>query len=413
MNLDNVLMVAAGLTVALGLTAAVTGTLLAPEQTMAPPAATASSPVKPSATDPAEHDGEPDLAAADPAEPDAPEAVEGGEPDAEPPPVVADGAAPDAEEPPDRAGDDDKPAVEVVPAKPVVAGAPLELDAALDLIVEDDLHGWLEQLASDAFEGRKTGTPGAAKAREFIVARLRGAGVAEAVPGYAIPFERDGVQGVNLAAIIPGTDAERGAEVIVVGAHYDHLGVDPTLKGDDHIYNGADNNASGTVAALALARALTRVPLHRTVLVLFFDAGEHDLAGSRSYVEAPLRPLDSTAAMVAIDSVARSPGRAIKIFGVENSPSFRGLSKGILQERSGYPVAAISGTGRLRKTTDSFPFQQAGVPILILHTAGHKDEGKVTDEVAEIDMPRLLAAARFSTALVHDLANADEAIRRR
>ena len=368
MNLDKALLVAASVFVALGVVGAVVGTLVAPDEVSAPPPAVVDAPEPPT----------PDVEAdTDPA----------GEPSTDEPQT-------------------DEPQTDEPSALPT--GAPLDLPATVALVDPEALRSFLERLASDATQGRKTGTEGAQKARELLVAELREAGLDKAGEHFEVPFEREGLSGVNVAAFIKGSDPELANEIILVGAHYDHLGVLDNPRKPDLIFNGADNNGSGTTVALFTARALarSRVQLKRSVLFVFFDAGEQKLAGSWSYVEAPLRPLEQTMVMLNIDTVGRNTKKSLKLYGI-NSKELRNLTKALLTEHRDYEVSPLSGTGRLRKSSDGYPFLKMKRPVLVLHGGHTADENKVSDSADKVDIERLSMATRFTILLVHALANAE------
>ena len=142
----------------------------------------------------------------------------------------------------------------------------------------------LRYLSSDSLEGRRTGEPGNALAQEFILAAFQEAGLLEPESGFSQPFEfrrrRDntsGMRGANVVGYLPGTDPALGAMVLT--AHFDHLGI----RGGE-VHNGADDNASGTVALLSMARYLARNPLRHTVVFAALDAEEMGLRGARAFV---------------------------------------------------------------------------------------------------------------------------------
>jgi hypothetical protein len=123
----------------------------------------------------------------------------------------------------------------------------------------------LKTLSSDAMEGRKTGSEGSKKARTFILEKLRNMGVDAFIPGYEQSFTitqtAGTIDGVNVLGVIPG----KKKETIVISAHYDHLGIR-----NNSIYNGADDNASGTTALLAIAQYFKKhTPSHRLIIAFF------------------------------------------------------------------------------------------------------------------------------------------------
>ncbi len=128
-----------------------------------------------------------------------------------------------------------------------------------------------------------------------------------------ISAETQLVETENLLAAIPGGDPETGEEVIVVGAHIDHLGIDPTTE---EIYNGADDNASGTAVVMELARAMVGhgVDPARTVVFALWNAEEVGLVGSCHYVQNPTFPLADTVAVYSIDMVGSGDGSGMGVY---------------------------------------------------------------------------------------------------
>ena len=136
--------------------------------------------------------------------------------------------------------------------------------------------------ASDSLRGRAAGSEDAAKAAAYIVNEYESMGLKPFYDDWYMPFTRGGKQYRNVVAVLEGNDPALKNQYIVVGAHYDHLGV----KGGK-IYNGADDNASGSAAVIEIARALcaNRDKLKRTVVIAAFDAEELGLYGSNALAQ--------------------------------------------------------------------------------------------------------------------------------
>jgi hypothetical protein len=189
----------------------------------------------------------------------------------------------------------------------------------------------LEVLAADSLEGRGTGTEGANKAARFIASRMEGIGLRFAGDsGYyqRVPLAFDStpnasrrwrltlvdptgekarriVPAANLVGILPGTDPVLRHEAVVVGAHYDHLGIGNSVGGDS-IYNGADDDGSGVVALLEIARILASgPPARRSVIFLATTGEEVGLLGTRYYIDHPAVPLENTVADLQIEMIGR------------------------------------------------------------------------------------------------------------
>jgi hypothetical protein len=181
----------------------------------------------------------------------------------------------------------------------------------------------LTYLASDELEGRLAGFPGNDKATEFIAARYAAAGLTpvgdRGADGRATYYQHfdtpHGTRTRNTVGVLEGTDPELKKEFLVVGAHHDHVGrlgqrgpgkIGRPVEGDE-IWNGADDNGSGTTTVLSIVRAFAAsgLRLRRSVLFMTYSAEEWGLLGSKHYVEHPIFPLDTVAAMLNLDMVGR------------------------------------------------------------------------------------------------------------
>ena len=136
----------------------------------------------------------------------------------------------------------------------------------------------LNYLASDELLGRDSGEEGNVKAATYLTNELKEYGIQPYYANYE--DQLTSVENTwNVVGVIPGKDAKLKKEIVVLGAHYDHIGIQPAIDGDS-IANGANDNASGVSILLELARNLSKKDLKRTVLVCFFTAEEKGLLGS-------------------------------------------------------------------------------------------------------------------------------------
>ncbi|MBR5174566.1 MAG: M28 family peptidase [Bacteroidales bacterium] len=147
---------------------------------------------------------------------------------------------------------------------------------------QERLTGHVYYFASDSLKGRAAGSEDAAKAAAYIVNEYESMGLKPFYDDWYMPFEKNGKAYKNVVAVLEGKDPVLKSQYIVVGAHYDHLGI---KKGE--IYNGADDNASGSAALIEIARALcaNRDQLKRTVVIAAFDAEELGLFGSNALAD--------------------------------------------------------------------------------------------------------------------------------
>lgn len=147
-------------------------------------------------------------------------------------------------------------------------------------VMETSISSNLSYLASDALMGRQTGSAGIEKAAVFIESHFREQGVKPYFQSYRDSFQVKDQVGYNIVGVLEGTDPQLKQEYIVIGAHYDHVGVKAS-QAEDNIYNGANDNASGTAAVMELAKYFSDKKLKRSLLFTLFSAEEMGLVGAK------------------------------------------------------------------------------------------------------------------------------------
>jgi len=214
----------------------------------------------------------------------------------------------------------------------------------------------------------------------------------------------------NLAAVVPGRGPLRD-QVLVVGAHYDHLGYggEHSMRPNVHaIHNGADDNASGVVAAMliarTLARDLSRAPSHRAVLVALFSGEEVGLAGSAYFVQHPPVPLSRVCAMVNLDMVGRLRQDELIAFGTDTAPQWPALVARAAAVDSLHVTSKGDGYG----PSDQTSFYGAGIPVLHLFTGAHEQYHSPDDKPATVNPGGAAKVIRFAVSIGEDLARAEE-----
>lgn len=267
----------------------------------------------------------------------------------------------------------------------------------------------LATLADDSMEGRGVGTAGGARARRYILLRFAKLGLdtisAGRVESFPVPQEK--LEGSNILGTIPGR--ARPGQVIVISAHYDHLG---TRNGQ--VYNGADDNASGVSAMLALAAWFRAHPPDQTLLFVAFDGEEEGELGAEAFVHAGLIPADSLMIDVNLDMVSRSAKHRLFAVGPARFPS---LLPYLQATACGAAVALVLGHDKGSSAgqdwttqSDHFAFLGIGVPYIYFGVEDHPDYHKPTDDVSRIDPQFFLGAtrtiARFVTLVDADPARA-------
>lgn len=277
----------------------------------------------------------------------------------------------------------DNPVVErplVQPEKPEEKPKPITIQDALVSIKAEELKNHVEWLSADAREGRMSGEPGCDAARDYIKRELENYGLPVMLDEFRVG-KGDGTA-ENIYAWIEGS--EYPDQLVVVGAHYDHIG-----KGRNGVFNGADDNASGTAAVLAMAKALA--PLKgqnkRTIVFQFYAGEEEGLVGSEYYVKHPKFPKDKPSMdkhifMENLDMIGYSKIEE-KIFQrVDNGP----LAPIIEKMTEKYPFAArVTNYGTSGGASDHAPFVESKVPAIFLHTGLHANYHKTTDDADKLN----------------------------
>jgi hypothetical protein len=206
--------------------------------------------------------------------------------------------------------------------------------------------------------------------------------------------------------VIPGTSPARRGEVVIVGAHYDHLGVggfgtlDPDSTG--RIHNGADDNASGTAALLEIGRALAARKPARTIVLVAFSAEELGTLGSSYYVQhATPQPIDSLYAMVNLDMVGRLRNGRLSALGAATAREFPALLDSLNTPARFDLRASGDGWG----PSDHAVFFATRRPVLHFFTDLHDDYHRSTDDWEKLNVSGIAEIARFVADLAWSLAN--------
>lgn len=217
-------------------------------------------------------------------------------------------------------------------------------------------------------------------------------------------------QTVNVLAMLPGTDALVGHEVVVVGAHYDHLGfggpgsnsLAPDVRA---VHNGADDNASGVAALLEIARQLAANPPKRSVLFVSFGAEELGLLGSSYLVQNFPLPKDWVVAMVNLDMVGRPKrGPALTVGGYGTAKEWAELIPRLNRNHHLKLTTAAGGYG----ASDHSSFYSAGIPVLFFFTGAHEDYHKPSDDAEKLNYPGFAKVVQFAADTVRAVANLPE-----
>ena len=306
------------------------------------------------------------------------------------------------------------------------------IERALNTINRSSAEATINFLASDELQGREAGFHGSRVTSEYIVSLLQWMGVSPLADSYFQPFDAyrkerqkkgrlevhpDSIAKLkqevhqkltmrNVLGMIPGKNTK---EYVIVGAHFDHLGIDPALNGDQ-IYNGADDNASGVSAVLQIARAFlaSGQQPERNVIFAFWDGEEKGLLGSKYFVQTcPF--LSQIKGYLNFDMIGRNnkpqQPKQVVYFYTAAHPVFgdwlkEDIRKYGLQLEPDYRAweNPIGGS-------DNGSFAKVGIPIIWYHTDGHPDYHQPSDHADRLNWDKIVEITKASFLNMWKMAN--------
>ena len=249
---------------------------------------------------------------------------------------------------------------------------------------QDILIKHIKTLSSDAFEGRRTNTPGGIKAKEYIIEQYKKLNVLPLETSYeqAFTFKKGKeYQATNVLGLIKGTDNTN--KYIVLSAHYDHEGVK-----NKQIYNGADDDASGISALFAFAEYFAKNPPKHNVILAAFDAEELGLKGAYHFVKDNTIQQKNIVLNLNMDMISRSEENELFAVGTRYYPQLKPTIENFKDIGN---VDLLIGHEGLTKgdnwtnSSDHAAFHKAKIPFIYFGVADHKDYHKPTDDFENID----------------------------
>ena len=251
----------------------------------------------------------------------------------------------------------------------------------------------LEYLSSDALEGRKPLSKGSSMAQKYILKELTSLDLVEPLyPDFIQKFSFEDrrskkmvVNASNIVAFIPGAASKK---VIVVTAHYDHVGIGRPDATGDSIYNGADDNASGTAAMLVLAEYFSKNRPQHGMLFVGLDAEEMGLQGAKALVNDFPYPLEQILLNVNMDMLSRSDAKEVYVSGTHYYPQFKSILEKLPGEagttlRFGHDIPG-TGAEDWTRSSDHGAFFEKKVPHLYFGVEDHVDYHRPSDSFAGI-----------------------------
>ncbi len=301
--------------------------------------------------------------------------------------------------------------------------------AAYKEIKAEDLKKNLYVIASDEMEGRDTGSPGQKRAGEYMVNYYKGLGISypKALGSYYQKVPSDFMKkrgggnlpdSENILAFIEGS--EKPEEIVVISGHYDHVG---TRNGV--VYNGADDDGSGTVAVMEIAKAFQAAKKagngpKRSILFLHVTGEEHGLFGSEFYTDNPIFPLANTVVDLNIDMIGRDDPenrgkQYVYVIGSEMlSSQLKVINEAANKKTNNlelnYKYDDPNDTERLYYRSDHYNFAKNNVPVAFFFDGIHEDYHKPTDDVEKIDYNLLAKRTQLVFTTAWEIANRPDRI---
>lgn len=295
----------------------------------------------------------------------------------------------------------------------------------LQTITATDLKTHLEIIASDEMEGRETGSIGQKKAGNYIIEFYKMNSISfpkgardyyQKIPASFLNAIRNDnlLESENIWAFIEGS--EKPNEIIIISAHYDHIGVK-----NGEVYNGADDDGSGTVALMEVAQAFKSAQKEgkgpkRSILFLHFTGEEHGLLGSRFYADNPLFPLNNTIANVNIDMIGRNDefhkdsNNYVYLIGSDYlSTDLYNICEAANSKNTqlflDYKFNDRTDPNRYYYRSDHYNFAKNDIPSVFIFSGVHEDYHQPTDDVDKIDFDALTKRTQLAFAIIWELAN--------
>ncbi|WP_413997855.1 M28 family metallopeptidase [Flavobacterium sp. W1B] len=295
----------------------------------------------------------------------------------------------------------------------------------MNTITADELKTHLYIVASDEMEGRETGSAGQKKAGVYLINQYKKNNIPfpkgatsfyQHIPASYLNAKRNKnlQDSENIWAFIEGS--EKPNEIVVVSAHYDHVGVN-----NGEIFNGADDDGSGTVALLEIAEAfeIAKKEGHgpkRSILFLHVTGEEHGLHGSRYYSENPLFPLANTITDINIDMIGRrdeanaNSNNYVYVIGADRLSSdldniCTEVNKKYTNLKLDYKYNDPKDPNRFYERSDHYNFAKHGIPSVFLFNGVHADYHKESDTPDKIEYDALTKRTQFAFVTAWELAN--------
>ena len=270
---------------------------------------------------------------------------------------------------------------------------------------ETELLQHVKILSSDLYEGRRTGTDGANRAKKYIINQFYNLGISKIKNTYEQPFTFDHrgnrYNGVNILGVVKGTTISD--KYIVISAHYDHEGIK-----QGKIYNGADDNAAGVSALFAFAEYYKKNQPKHSIIFAAFDAEELGLEGSKYFVNSAVVNSKNISVNVNLDMISRSDKNELYAVGTADSKSLKYIISNFKTSEKINILIGHDGYDELENWTyssDHANFYKKGIPFLYFGVEDHKDYHEPTDDYENIHPEFYVDAVKSIILIVNKIDN--------
>jgi hypothetical protein len=263
-------------------------------------------------------------------------------------------------------------------------------------------------LADDTFEGREAGSRGGQAAAGYLDAQFRKLGLLPAGSGRTY-HQMFGSGYRNLLGMLEGADPALRQEVIVVGAHYDHVGYGTPSNSYGplgYIHNGADDNASGVAGLLEIVEGFVQsgVRPRRSIVFALWDGEEKGLLGSKHWLEEPTLPRERVKFFINTDMIGRLREERLEIIGTRSGWGLRSLVSRQNRETN----LLLDFSWEMKADSDHQSFYAKQIPVLMLHTGLHGEYHRPSDDIHTLNVPGLQRVTRFMFNVVYALASEEQ-----
>jgi len=297
-------------------------------------------------------------------------------------------------------------ATSIIPAGEQHAAAAERMSAAHSSIRAAEAGRHVHALADDSFEGREGGSRGGRAAGAYIVEAIAKLGL-EPAGDNGTYFQQFGSMR-NILALLPGSDPTVAHELVVIGAHYDHVGygnANNSYGPTGFIHNGADDNASGVAGLIELVEALEHLPSRprRPILVAFWDGEEKGLLGSYHFLRVRPAALahHTIVFSVNLDMIGRLRGERLEIFG---SRTAEGLRMTCLESNAAANLELVYDW-EITEDSDHYPFIAARIPTVMFHTGLHDQYHRPSDDVHLVNLDGIEPVVRVTLDFLTRIAD--------